>query len=452
MCPLHSTEIFIIQREGCKITMNNHSLDDIVSAYSRFVPHQFVQLLGKDSVVDIDLGESLEKKMTILFSDMRDFTTLSESMTPRQNFEFINTYLERMEPVITKYHGVIDKYIGDAIMALFPTGPDDALDGAIGMLDTLAAYNKEREAIGHRPIFIGIGLNTGLMMLGTVGGRNRMESTVISDAVNLASRVESMTKSYGTSLLITEHTYCGLKDPSRYGIRFADRVMVKGKTQPQSVYEVFDGDPPAMRDAKRRTTRLFEKGVAYYYFREVPRALELFRACLAECREDSLAGVYADRCERYMETGIHEGAGEIDLTVEWTNDNKIGHADIDEQHRQLFDHVNRFAETIKRDRDFTLAGPVMDFLDEYVRTHFKDEEEIMEKQGYPFLDVQKDQHERFTEYFAALKREIQESDGSDRYFLLFKIQVLIVDWLVHHTCGSDRHLGRFLRLERPIGE
>ena len=245
MCPLHSTEIFIIQREGCKITMNNHSLDDIVSAYSRFVPHQFVQLLGKDSVVDIDLGESLEKKMTILFSDMRDFTTLSESMTPRQNFEFINTYLERMEPVITKYHGVIDKYIGDAIMALFPTGPDDALDGAIGMLDTLAAYNKEREAIGHRPIFIGIGLNTGLMMLGTVGGRNRMESTVISDAVNLASRVESMTKSYGTSLLITEHTYCGLKDPSRYGIRFADRVMVKGKTQPQSVYEVFDGDPPA---------------------------------------------------------------------------------------------------------------------------------------------------------------------------------------------------------------
>ncbi len=429
--------------------MNNHSLDDIVSAYSRFVPHQFLQLLGKDSVADIALGESLEKKMTILFSDMRDFTTLSESMTPRQNFEFINAYLERMESVISRHNGVIDKYIGDAIMALFPTSPDDALDGAVGMLGRLARYNEERRKAGHRPVFIGIGLNTGLMMLGTVGGRNRMESTVISDAVNLASRVETMTKSYGTSLLITEHTYCGLRDPSRYGIRFADRVRVKGKTQPQSVYEVFDGDPPEVRAAKQKTTRLFERGVAYYYFKEIPRALELFEECLAGCPGDSLARVYMDRCGRYLETGVHEGVGEIDLTVEWTKDIEIGHPDIDEQHRQLFDHVNRFAETIKKDRDFTLAGPVIGFLDEYVRTHFKDEEDIMERQGYPFLDVQKDQHERFTEHFAALKREMQESDGSDWHFLLFKIQVLVVDWLVHHTCGSDRHLGRFLRLERP---
>ncbi len=427
--------------------MNNHSLDDIVTAYSRFVPHQFLQFLGKDSVVDIVLGESLEKKMTILFSDMRDFTTLSESMTPRQNFEFINAYLERMEPVISEHNGVIDKYIGDAIMALFPTSPEDALDGAIGMFRRLAGYNEERRKSGLRPVFIGIGLNTGLMMLGTVGGRNRMESTVISDAVNLASRVETMTKSYGTGLLITEHTYCSLGDPSRYGIRFADRVRVKGKEQPQSVYEVFDGDPPEVRAAKQRTTSLFEKGVAYYYFKEVIRALELFRECLAECQGDSLARVYVDRCERYLETGVHEGAGEIDLTVEWTKAIDIGHPVIDDQHRQLFDRVNRFAETIKKHRDFTLAGPVIDFLDEYVRTHFKDEEDIMEKHGYPFLDVQKDQHQRFTERFSSLEREIQESDGSDWHFLLFKIQVLVVDWLVHHTCGSDRHLGKFLRLE-----
>jgi hemerythrin len=427
--------------------MNKHSLDDIVTAYSRFVPHQFLQLLGKDSVTDIVLGESLEKKMTILFSDMRDFTTLSESMTPRQNFEFINTYLERMEPVISKHNGVIDKYIGDAIMALFPTSPEDALDGAIGMLRHLVVYNEERKKAGHRPVFIGIGLNTGLMMLGTVGGRNRMQSTVISDAVNLASRVETMTKSFRTSLLITEHTYCSLRDPSQYRIRFADRVRVKGRKQPQPVYEVFDGDPPEVRAAKQKTSRLFERGVAYYYFREVVRALELFRECLAECPGDSLARVYTDRCERYMDTGVHEGEGEIDLTVEWTTAMEIGHPGIDDQHRQLFDRVNRFAEMVKKDRDFTAAGPVIEFLDEYVRTHFKNEENIMEKEGYPFLDVQKDQHERFTEHFASLKREIKESDGSDWHFLLFKMQVLVVDWLVHHTCGADRHLGRFLRLE-----
>jgi len=432
--------------------MNNHSLDDIVTAYSRFVPHQFLQLLGKDNVVDITLGESLEKKMTILFSDMRDFTTLSESMTPRQNFEFINAYLERMEPVITEHNGVIDKYIGDAIMALFPTSPDDALECAIEMLGRLAGYNQERGKAGHRSVSIGIGLNTGLMMLGTVGGRNRIQSTVISDAVNLASRVETMTKSFRTNLLITEHTYCSLKDPVRYRIRFADRVTVKGRKQPQPVYEVFDGDLPEVRAAKEKTTRLFERGVAYYYFREVMRALELFRECLAECPEDSLARVYADRCEHYLETGVHEGAGEIDLVAKWAEAFEIGHPDIDDQHRQLFERVNRFAEMIRKDRDFTAAGPVIDFLEEYVRTHFKDEEDIMEKQGYPFLDVQRDQHERFTERFAALKRELQESDGSDWHFLLFKIQILVVDWLVHHTCGADRHLGRFLRLERSTGE
>lgn len=431
--------------------MNNHSLNDVVTAYSRFVPHQFLQLLGKDSIADIALGESLEKKMTILFSDMRDFTTLSESMTPRQNFEFINAYLERMEPVISEHNGVIDKYIGDAIMALFPTSPEDALDGAIGMLRCLAVYNEERKKAGHRPVSIGIGLNTGFMMLGTVGGRNRMQGTVISDAVNLASRVETMTKSYGTSLLITEHTYCSLRDPSRYGMRFADRVRVKGRKQPQPVYEVFDGDRPVVRAAKRKATRIFERGVAYYYFKEIVRALELFRECLAQCPEDSLARVYADRCERYLDTGFHEGSGEIDLTVEWTEAIDIGHPVIDDQHRQLFDRVNRFAEMIKKDRDFALAGPVIDFLDEYVRTHFKDEEDIMEKQGYPFQDVQKDQHERFTERLVRLKQEMQESDGSDRHFLLFKIQILVVDWLVHHTCGADRHLGRFLRLERSRG-
>lgn len=431
--------------------MKTLSLDDIVSAYSRFVPHQFLQLLGKDTIADIVLGESLEMKMTILFSDMRGFTVLSESMTPRENFMFINAYLERMEPVISRHSGVIDKYIGDAIMALFPTSADDALDASIGMLHRLAGYNKERTGAGYPPILIGIGLNTGLMMLGIIGGRNRMDGTVISDAVNLASRVETMTKNYGVSLLITEHTYYSLEDVSRYKIRFADRVRVKGKEQPESIYEVFDADLPEVRTAKHRTTRLFERAVAYFHFREVSRALELFGECLAECPEDSLARVYADRCERFLKTGVHEGAGEVDLSVRWTKDIEIGYPEIDDQHRQLFARVNRFTETIKKDRDLSRVGPVIDFLDEYVRIHFKDEEGIMERNGYPFIDVQKDQHKRFTHYLAGLKREIEGSDGSDLYFLLFKIQVLVVDWLVNHTCKLDRHLGRFLRLEKASG-
>ena len=428
--------------------MKAYSVDEIINAYGRFVPHQLLHLLGKDSVTDIVLGESLEKKMTILFSDIRDFTALSESMTPRQNFSFINSYLECMEPVISGCHGVIDKYIGDAIMALFPTSADDALESATGMLKRLAEYNEQRGKTGDQPIRIGIGLNTGLMMLGTIGGRERMESTVISDAVNLASRIESMTKNYGVSLLISEHTYYSLSDASRFSIRFADRVRVKGKEWPQSIYEVFDADPPEQRAAKQRTTRIFERAVAFYYFKEAEKAVGLFRQCLDECPQDKLAKSYIDRCERFLSTGVHEGSAEADLSVEWSREYEVGQPEIDEQHRKLFVSVNDFASTLKKDRNFSQAGPMINFLDEYVRTHFKDEEDIMESNGYPFLDAQKEEHERFTRLFSHLKSDIEDDTGSDWHFLLFRIQVLVVDWLVHHTCKSDRHIGKFLRLQK----
>lgn len=432
--------------------MDTDSIERIIQAYSRFVPHQVFQLMGKASVVDIVLGDSLEKKLTILFSDIRDFTTLSESMTPRQNFDFINAYLERMEPVIDVCRGVIDKYIGDAIMALFPTSADDALDAAVGMLYRLAEYNEERRAEGHPPIAIGIGLNTGLMMLGAIGGGSRMASTVIGDAVNLASRIETLTKTYGVDLLVSEYTYYGLEDPEKYRIRFVDRVRVKGKEQPESVYEVFDADPPARQAAKQRTLRTFERAIARYYLKEVAGARELFLQCLEECPEDRPARFYLDRCTRFMETGRFEGGGVVDLSIAWSPDYAIGVPVIDAQHRQLFESANAFVASVREDRDFSRAARMMDFLDDYVRVHFRTEEGCMEAEGYPFLDFQKDQHARFTALFSALRRDLEANAGADRLFLLVQIQVHVMDWLVHHTSQSDRHFGKYLRLRRAGGE
>ena len=160
------------------------------NAYGRFVPHQLLQLLNAQSILDLKLGEQTERSMTILFSDIRDFTRLSESMSPQQTFSFINSYLGEMEPVISAHGGIVDKYIGDAIMALFPTSADQGLLSAIAMLTQLDAYNKGRERANYPPVRIGIGLNTGIVMLGTIGGTQRMEGTVLSDAVNLASRLE----------------------------------------------------------------------------------------------------------------------------------------------------------------------------------------------------------------------------------------------------------------------
>ncbi|MFH0934669.1 MAG: adenylate/guanylate cyclase domain-containing protein, partial [Pseudomonadota bacterium] len=169
-------------------------LQQTETAYSRLVPHQLLNLLQAKSIVDVKLGDQVERKMTIMFSDIRDFTPLSESMTPAENFEFINSFLSQMEPVISRHRGIIDKYIGDAIMALFEHGAVDAVSGAIAMLERLSYYNAGRVRAGYTPVNIGIGLNTGMVMIGTVGGINRMDSTVIGDAVNLTARLEEATK------------------------------------------------------------------------------------------------------------------------------------------------------------------------------------------------------------------------------------------------------------------
>jgi PAS domain S-box-containing protein len=142
-------------------------LQKLNKAYERFVPNEFLSLLDKKSVLEVKLGDQVAKKMTILFSDIRGFTSLSEKMTPQDNFNFLNAYLSQMQPVIHQHQGVIDKYIGDAIMALFPTCADDAVRGAIAMLKKLAHYNQERQQESLPPVSIGIGLNTGPLMLGT---------------------------------------------------------------------------------------------------------------------------------------------------------------------------------------------------------------------------------------------------------------------------------------------
>ncbi|MDP5018948.1 MAG: AAA family ATPase, partial [Dolichospermum sp.] len=220
---------------------------ELNKAYERFVPRQFLQFLQKESIIDVRLGDQVQLEMSVLFSDIRDFTRMSEKMTPEENFKFINAYLSRMESAIIENQGFIDKYIGDAIMALFSGEADDAVQAGIAMLNRLNLYNQERINYGLEPIRNGIGINTGLLMLGTVGGNNRMDGTVISDAVNLASRIEGLTKEYGVSLLISQQTFQRLQKPENYAIRQVDKVKVKGKLETVTIYEVFDADTPDIK-------------------------------------------------------------------------------------------------------------------------------------------------------------------------------------------------------------
>ncbi len=265
-------------------------------SFSRFVPVEFLNFLGRQSIAETRLGDQVQREMTILFSDIRSFTAMSEKMTPRENFEFLNSYLRRMNPIIADNHGFVDKYIGDGIMALFPRSPDDAVRAAVQMQLEIRSYNQHRASQGYDPIRVGMGIHIGNLILGTVGSPERMESTVIADAVNLASRMEGLTKEYGASILITEVTLRRLENPAAYRLRFVDRVNVKGKQQSVGVVEIFpESSEPVQQILELR--QVFEAGVTAYHEGRMQEALEHFRTVLEKNPQDHAAGHYVARCE-----------------------------------------------------------------------------------------------------------------------------------------------------------
>jgi class 3 adenylate cyclase len=285
----------------------NRQLEQLLGAYGRFVPHDFLRFLEKESILDVSLGDQVQKDMTILFSDIRSFTTLSESMTPRENFNFLNSYLSRIGPEIRNHRGFIDKYIGDAIMALFPDQPDDAVQAAIAMRERLREYNVHRGSRGYHPISTGIAINTGRLMLGTLGEQERMDGSVISDAVNLCSRLESLSRIYGETILVTGETMSQLDRKRGYGIRFVDRVRVRGRKSAALIYEVFDGDPPEQREAKARAKARWGEALNLYYDRRFVEAYRQLRALRASNRGDVAVALYLKRCIPLVRNGAPEG-------------------------------------------------------------------------------------------------------------------------------------------------
>ncbi|HRP70895.1 MAG TPA: adenylate/guanylate cyclase domain-containing protein, partial [Turneriella sp.] len=213
---------------------------EMMESVSRFVPERFLDFLGKKDISDISIGEATQRDMTLMFVDIRKFTTLSEHMTVEENFHFLNAYLQRMGPSIHRHRGIIDKFIGDAIMALFPDDPEDALKAAIGMMQELKIYNDHRAQSHYDALQIGIGLHYGSLMLGTVGSSDRMDTTVIGDTVNLAARIESVTKIFKAPIILSDFVYKKLADPSKYHLREIDSVRVRGKEHPVVLYEAMD--------------------------------------------------------------------------------------------------------------------------------------------------------------------------------------------------------------------
>lgn len=282
------------------------------NAFLRFVPTQFLELLGKQSAVDIKLGDSSLQTMSVLMCDLRAFTNLSERMTPEETFEFLNSYLAHMEPAIQRYDGFVDKFVGDAILALFSdmeasqemlanySTADRALHAAMSMRVALASYNEERKSMGKEPIDFGIGINTGPLIIGTVGSERRIDTTVIGNTVNLASRVEALTTFYKASIIITDSVYKNLSSPDAFHIREIDTVVVKGKSEPSVIYEVFDNDPENIKQMKELSHSHIHSGMIHYKSRNFADAVLAFHEALKVYPDDRVAHIFAERCNRFL--------------------------------------------------------------------------------------------------------------------------------------------------------
>lgn len=279
-------------------------LKALLRAYGRFVPHDFLRFLQKKSILEVSLGDQVQREMTVMFSDIRSFTELSETMSPKENFNFLNSYLSRVGPEIRSNSGFIDKYIGDGIMALFPEKPDDALQAAVAMLRRVDEYNDHRNRSGYRPISIGIGIHTGNLMLGTVGEKERMDGSVIADAVNLCARLESLTRLYGSSILVSGQTLKLLAQKDSYHHRFVDRVRVKGKKELVLIYEIFDSDPPETKKRKIAGRKVWTKALFHYYDRDFKKAYRLFKLLKEKHPQDRIYDLYLRRCVRCIKLGV----------------------------------------------------------------------------------------------------------------------------------------------------
>ncbi len=264
-------------------------------ASTRFVPYEFIRSLGKSKLSDINLGDSVERQVTVLFADIRDFTTFSETMSPEDNFQFVNAFNKRMGPIIRKHKGFINQYLGDGFMAIFPGGSDQALKASVEMHQCLENYNGHRVLKDRKPVQIGVGMHSGHLIMGITGDLERMDAAIISDTVNTASRIESLSKHYGTSILLTGDSKAGLTNTEAFDFRYLGLVQVKGKQHPLELYECINGDPKDLYQHKLATIETFDQAMTQFHQKEFAMAAVTFQEVVKGHPEDKTARLLLNR-------------------------------------------------------------------------------------------------------------------------------------------------------------
>ncbi|KAB8027983.1 adenylate/guanylate cyclase domain-containing protein [Fluviispira multicolorata] len=250
-----------------------------------------------------------KKNLTVFFSDVRGFTTISESLTPEKLTVLLNEYFTPMTKIILDSNGLLDKYIGDAVMAVWGAPipiedhPDRAVQSSLKMLDELEILQKKWAQEGLPFLDIGIGLNTGDMVVGNMGSDQRFDYTVLGDAVNLGARLEGINKNYGTRIICSEFTKNSLKNPEKFLLRELDNIQVKGKNEPVRIYEVMRF-PEADKEKIKDLIRIYEEGLSLYRSQKWDEAIAQFRNALKIKAEDYPSKEFIERCNYLKNEGL----------------------------------------------------------------------------------------------------------------------------------------------------
>ncbi len=266
-------------------------LQVINRSLKRFVPAEFLACLNKGSITDVNPGDCVEVEMSILSADIRSFTSIAEKMSPKDVFVFLNEYLELVGPIIRSNGGFIAKYEGDGFYALFPKGPEAALQCAVQMQSAVGARNRNEP--GQKPLAVGIGIDTGKLVLGTIGDDFRIDSAIISSCVKCAGRFEATTKIFGSKILINEAVFAGLSDPLAWFMRPVDRLEMDGRTS--FLFEVYNNDTESLRDLKWRTQGDLEHAVYAWFAGQYEEARVFIARVLAVFPGDMVAQHYYRR-------------------------------------------------------------------------------------------------------------------------------------------------------------
>ena len=273
--------------------------------FERFVPPAYLRRIATQGLGSIRLGEADQQWVTILCCDIRGFTALSERLNPSELVCFINRFLERMTRVVSEWQGVIDKFLGDAVLCIFE-GTDSAeraVACGVDMLSAVKSFNVKEDRSHQQAVQIGIGLHTGPVILGTIGSSERMDSTVLGLTVNLAKRLEEITRPLGVDMLISDQVARRLQDQHGHRFRKLGEVSVKGCSAPLTIVEVYDQDPPEIRNLKDRVGPVMAEGIELFEADQLDAALSKFKEAQSIFPQDLTLKLLITSFEQALEQG-----------------------------------------------------------------------------------------------------------------------------------------------------